>query len=163
MPMVICGWSGTCICLAPACEPPSQPGREGTSATARQNSDHSRTDHPPKPIYSFSPSSLFPLFSSFLLHTYLVPFSQAQDSGSSARTACIAHRGVVLAPLSFGAMGGAIFAVFSSVFIMLFRFTRSHEEDTQPTSWRSSYIVQMGTTCGGSSLIAHRVILCTHA
>ena len=36
------------------------------------------------------------LFSSFLLHTYLVPSSPAQDSGGSVWKACIAHRGVAL-------------------------------------------------------------------
>lgn len=48
-------------------------------------------------------------FSSFLLHTYLVPNFPAHELGDSVGRACIAHRGVILAPLSFGAMGGAIF------------------------------------------------------
>lgn len=50
-------------------------------------------------------------FSLFLLHTYLVPIFPAQELGKLVRRACIAQRGVILAPLSFGAMGGAIFDI----------------------------------------------------
>lgn len=46
-----------------------------------------------KAIKSRTPANLY-LFSSSLLHTYLVPNSPAQDLGASVWKACIAQRGV---------------------------------------------------------------------
>jgi hypothetical protein len=56
----------------------------------------------------------------FLLFLFILTFSgarRAQDSGSAARLTCIAHRGVGLSRLPFGAIAGAIFD-FSNLFFL---------------------------------------------
>ena len=58
------------------------------------------------------------MFSFFLLFFFILTLSRArrdQEFGSAVGMTCIAHRGVGLARLSFGAVGGGIFDVFLSL------------------------------------------------
>lgn len=57
-------------------------------------------------------------FSSFLLHTYLVPNSPAHDLGVSVWEACIAQRGVALHSIVLRGHRGRNFC-FPPVFIVL--------------------------------------------